>query len=216
MKNTILLIVFISGITLSAMGLTINSVTLLPANPNNLDNVKVEIYTTLNYSPCTLVSSLNSIPNDTVYVYAYYQTGMLAALCNSRDTIDIGQIPCHVRGMSVTVFESGGTSGSATHILPLNITCTGVGVESYESTYSFSLYPNPASKQLSIKLNGRLSAPLRVTILNMLGEKIMPAMEIDPAKLSENTIDIASLAKGLYLVKTESKNGSFVKRFVKE
>lgn len=73
---------------------TINSMTIIPANPTTVDTVKLIADITVGYSSCWLMGSNFSIPSPGNYmVDAYYCMGMLAALCNSTDTFTFGVLP---------------------------------------------------------------------------------------------------------------------------
>jgi hypothetical protein len=73
---------------------TINSMTIIPANPTTVDTVKLIADVTVGYSSCWLVGGNFSSPSPGNYmVDAYYCMGMLAALCNSTDTFTFGVLP---------------------------------------------------------------------------------------------------------------------------
>ena len=72
-----------------------------------------------------------------------------------------------------------------------------------------SMYPNPASSKLNISAASTIK---NASIFNVLGKKVM-RLEIN--KNSES-IDVSSLASGIYLVKYELDNAAGTAKFIKE
>ena len=73
---------------------TINSMTVIPANPTTVDTVKLIADVTVGYSSCWLVgNNFNLLSPGNYMVDAFYCMGMLAALCNSTDTFTLGVLP---------------------------------------------------------------------------------------------------------------------------
>ncbi|MBP6039334.1 MAG: VCBS repeat-containing protein [Flavobacterium sp.] len=78
------------------------------------------------------------------------------------------------------------------------------------STNKIVLYPNPASEQLTIS-NIDLSTIKNVSIVSMLGKVIKNV------KLTNETISIASLSEGIYILAIETIDGiKYTERFVKK
>jgi hypothetical protein len=78
------------------------------------------------------------------------------------------------------------------------------------STNKIVLYPNPASEQLTIS-NIDLSTIKNVSIVSMIGKVIKNV------KLTNETISIASLSEGIYILAIETIDGKkYTERFVKK
>ena len=78
------------------------------------------------------------------------------------------------------------------------------------STNKIVLYPNPASEQLTIS-NIDLSTIKNVSIVSMLGKVIKNV------KLTNDTISIASLSEGIYILAIETIDWKkYTERFVKK
>ena len=73
-----------------------------------------------------------------------------------------------------------------------------------------SIYPNPATTQLTIDLKEQGNAEL--TIYNMLGQ----ALKQEPLSDMQNTVDIANLSAGIYMVKVIQNNKSHTIKLMKE
>src|SRR5690606_11478002 len=72
---------------------------------------------------------------------------------------------------------------------------------------NFTIYPNPAKDILNIALENNEILE-KVTIYNNLGQKIKT--------VSQNTIDISSLAKGLYFVEVTTNQDKASKKVIVE
>ncbi|MFA9391495.1 MAG: SusF/SusE family outer membrane protein [Prolixibacteraceae bacterium] len=87
---------------------------------------------------------------------------------------------------------------------------TGIGDRKMVNN-QFEMYPNPAQNLLTIKYNSIIQ---KIEIATMSGKIIM----VIRPELSQESIDVSSFAKGVYLVKTfdENHNSSVQKLVVKE
>jgi hypothetical protein len=73
---------------------------------------------------------------------------------------------------------------------------------------SISIYPNPATNELNIEA----TTTSKIEIMNLAGLVIINIA----AKEKNTTIDISTLAQGIYFVKLSSENGVAVKKFIIE
>ena len=105
---------------------------------------------------------------------------------------------------TITMVTTSGTS-SVTRTFQLTNSSLGVN-ESVKN--DFVLYPNPASSLLNIK--GNFDAEESVTIYNMLGQTVLTKALFS----NEQSIDITSLAKGIYNVYFNNAKVSY--KFIKE
>ena len=74
---------------------------------------------------------------------------------------------------------------------------------------SLSLYPNPATTELTIKTTG--NAYTSYTITNLIGQQMMAGAII----ANDTKVNIAVLPAGVYFVTFSGENGDVVKKFVK-
>ena len=72
---------------------------------------------------------------------------------------------------------------------------------------NFTIYPNPATEVLNIKLQDNAILE-NVTIYNNLGQKIKT--------IQQNTVDVSTLAKGLYFVEVTTNHGKASKKVIVE
>jgi Secretion system C-terminal sorting domain len=89
----------------------------------------------------------------------------------------------------------------------------GVDVAELGSGSAFSVYPNPASQNLSIDLSSYTGTQIPVAIYNSLGE-IVYTQTVTAAGV--NNVDISSLSQGIYVVDALINNKKATTRFVVE
>jgi hypothetical protein len=82
------------------------------------------------------------------------------------------------------------------------------GVQANSNVKIFSVYPNPTSGDLIL----RLSENAEVNIYNVLGETKFHSF----IKENETHLNLSSLSSGIYFIKVTNENGVRVKRFIKE
>jgi len=78
---------------------------------------------------------------------------------------------------------------------------TGVSIDETNVLSSLALYPNPANQQITISLEDNTSNPIQVNILDVLGK----TQKQISFKGSSQTIDVADLTAGIYLVQITSE-----------
>ncbi|GAL72884.1 T9SS type A sorting domain-containing protein [Jejuia pallidilutea] len=95
-------------------------------------------------------------------------------------------------------------------------------VDDFEVSYTTSLstqdntleitkaFPNPVKDKLTIKTNETIE---KVTVTNQLGQRVLIIKKND---IFDNTINLSSLNKGLYMVRVEANNKSSVLKISKE
>jgi hypothetical protein len=71
------------------------------------------------------------------------------------------------------------------------------------------IYPNPATNEISIKLNKPLENDACISVFNSLGEEVIK-LKVQKVE-SEVKIDVAALPAGMYFVKVNGYSGKFVK-----
>ena len=91
--------------------------------------------------------------------------------------------------------------------------CINVNVEENKTKTEIKIFPNPATDVIKINVNEMLiSEKAIVTIYNLQGQKILQ----QPFNKEKSEINISKLAKGIYFVKVNTSNSSFVDMFIKE
>ncbi len=88
-----------------------------------------------------------------------------------------------------------------------------LGVDDQVISNGVSLFPNPAQSEITISNNARLSLE-KAEIYNIQG-RLMQVVDLS-AMDTQQTVNVASYAAGVYLVNIHGQNGSATKRFVKK
>ena len=95
----------------------------------------------------------------------------------------------------------------------VSMTTTTLGAASYFLDREITLYPNPTTNVLNIKLGTSNNLPDNYKIYNMLGQVVRQKSVVTPNDLSVNT---SSLSKGMYFIKIATDNASMSLPFVKK
>jgi hypothetical protein len=97
--------------------------------------------------------------------------------------------------------------------VPVTATVTGtVGINEFNSNSIATVYPNPATNNLSISLNKSVSGNVEVSIVDLAGRTVSQQSFNASEKLELN---ISGLAKGTYMVRVLTENAQSVQRVVK-
>ncbi len=89
-------------------------------------------------------------------------------------------------------------------------TCT--GIDEATNNNVVSIYPNPANDFMTVSLAAESFNSTTIYIINALGEIVLT----EKATSSNTTLNTSNLTSGIYFVKMESKNGSAIKKFMKQ
>jgi len=79
---------------------------------------------------------------------------------------------------------------------------------------SVSVYPNPSNGVITISLEGFEGKKTDMRIMNVIGNVVYREVLQDPTARYSKTIDLNSLAKGLYYVKLETATYSQVRKVI--
>ncbi len=111
---------------------------------------------------------------------------------------------------TVKLTNGNGCSSSAS----LNFTL--VGVAELTSDYSFTIYPNPATNELTFNTTSRpCCATAAVSIMNILGETLL-SRSLSLGEGRGEAIDISKLSAGMYFLQMKTESAIDTKRFIKE
>lgn len=188
--NTASVVATSNTITISTLGV-INAFTFTPAVPiaANTDyhvGLAQTANTTLGYFPMGTYPS-SAIPSN------LYNTTSLTGGTLTPLTSNLG-----IMGIEA-VFQGSCISAGVSNI-------------TYNSDNNISVYPNPASSTVHVKLNS-VSEQASVTVYNALGQLV-----IEPTAVMDNSVEINvnSLPKGVYFIKTTNGKETSTTKFVVE
>lgn len=93
------------------------------------------------------------------------------------------------------------------------VVTSGVGITDNSSENGIFIYPNPVNKKLTIEISKTdFQNNSTVTISDICGKQLLQT----PVNKEKTEIDISGLAKGIYLLSVENKDGIYIKKFIKE
>jgi len=87
-----------------------------------------------------------------------------------------------------------------------------LGTENYLLDRKITLYPNPATNVLNIKVGASNSLPDTYKIYNMLGQIVL---QQSIGELNDLAVNTSSLSKGMYFIKIATDNASISLPFIK-
>ena len=91
-----------------------------------------------------------------------------------------------------------------------------VGMGENAISKSLKLYPNPASSVLNVELNFEGNDKVSVRILDMSGKQVLTQINRKQGRSMTESIDISTLAKGIYMIEVSAGQAKAIRRFVKE
>lgn len=111
---------------------------------------------------------------------------------------------------SVSVTNTLGCTSNQFAVTQVVSNCMNVGIKVIDTNNALSIYPNPANEILNIELSSIDASS--VSIINALGEVVL----INKQEIQHTTFNIKHLNSGIYFIKVESKQGTLIKKFIKE
>ncbi len=109
-----------------------------------------------------------------------------------------------------TVIKSGGVFGASESTV---ISTTTLSVGNYFITNDVSLFPNPTTTELTIKVRTINDLPNNFQIFNMLGQIIMTKQILNTEDLKTQT---SAFSKGMYFIRITKDNASVTLPFIKK
>ncbi|MCL4817217.1 MAG: S8 family serine peptidase [Flavobacteriales bacterium] len=86
------------------------------------------------------------------------------------------------------------------------------GEEEKASDKEMAVFPNPANTVLNIQLSGTTSGSKQIELSSLEGKILLTAF----TKENKSVLDIADLAKGLYVLKVKTEDDTFVRKIIKQ
>lgn len=179
-------------------------------------NVITQKFTAAGYTMPALTLSMTCPENQTVvsdtsgnYILPNFDTLVSAITENCDATISQSPAIGSVVGIGTHTITMTATSGSSTVNCSFLLTVEDVmDTNNFELQNAITLYPNPATNQLTIK--GQFKTINKFEIINTLGQKVHNGIITN----EETTIDLSSLNSGIYFIKLEKNDKIY--RFIKK
>ncbi len=120
------------------------------------------------------------------------------AASTACETFTYGEVEDYTVNIGGTAFDSGVNT----------IVATSEEIENETNIYDFSMYPNPSTHSLNVRMADDRKATFG--IFNTLGQ------EVSKGNLSANSIDISKLATGIYVIEINDGQKTITKKFIKK
>lgn len=125
-----------------------------------------------------------------------------------------------VTTLNSMIFYSPGhysTDSTLTPKLVIYYTNTVDVVDKKKNATTFTLYPNPANKSVTVAIDKEIDKVVTVSLIDIMG-RVVSCKQIDKlAGHIETSIDVSTLSKGLYMVRRQDADGfSITKKLVVE
>lgn len=93
---------------------------------------------------------------------------------------------------------------------------TNVGINDIENKTIFSIYPNPATNNLTLLLNHNKTEILTVEIYNIAGKVVQQKQLTTNSSVQQYNFNISDLSSGFYVLSIHSDNVKLTQKFVKQ
>lgn len=93
---------------------------------------------------------------------------------------------------------------------------TNVGINDIENKTNFSIYPNPATNNLTLLLNHNKTEILTVEIYNIAGKVVQQKQLTTNSSVQQYNFNISDLSSGFYVLSIHSDNVKLTQKFVKQ
>lgn len=209
-KSFTILSIFSFVATLSFAQL--DSLKIIPKNPTSIDSVRVIAYTTFTSGGCDQLNFSITTATNWVYVDACHESGIMAVMCGSVDTINLGVFTAGSYNLNYEVRRVNPVTDPTD--------CSGQPLlDSMKTTFSVTasssigkidapknmvtLFPNPANGAIAIRYElDKAENDVYLVIYNIVGQEVKKIpLENKKGAVIEN---ISNLSKGSYFYRIET------------
>ena len=169
---------------------------IYPPNPTSLDDIILISENLFTSGPCWLDSSSMSINAFDIKYDTYFSTGMLAVMCTSFDTFQLGPLSDGTYQLHYNLYHPS-TSPQLEDSATIAFTVGSVSLSDTKTDKTEFIFPNPTDGKIILKLSENIGdGELIFRIFSMQG-RLLKNMELDATK-SEIQIDLSVLPSGNY------------------
>jgi hypothetical protein len=102
---------------------------------------------------------------------------------------------------------------SGNEVIYVDVIPTGsVGIQENQTEHHFLIYPNPADNSITVENISAIQSGSILTVYDIRG-KLLYQQYI---AMKKYVIDVSGFAKGVYVVKLKSENGTEIEKFIKD
>lgn len=145
-------------------------------------------------------------------IYYFMRNNSWDGLADYRETIPV---QCANSNLKVP----GGWDGDRLIVVPATDVvvnhifsgCLTTAIQEINAGFEFSVFPNPATGRVTLKLNGK-SESLRIVVSDLTGKEIRSMSE--SANQGSVQLNISGISKGVYFVKASNGNKTYIQKLI--
>jgi hypothetical protein len=178
-----------------------------PSNPTVNDEITVYAELTFPNSGCPLDYHAFALQNSTISATAHHCVGLLAAICNTTDTFELGQMAAGAYTFDLTLTSGGGGPNCSPGIIPDDNdqlqfeVSNSVGIDDIEKLHAL-IFPNPTTD--IIHLTNQLHS--RAVMVNGVGSVV------GTIERGIKSFDVTHLPSGMYFIISDNLRYRFIKQ----
>lgn len=185
----------------------IDSLKIIPENPQSGDEIKVICYATFSSGGCDLMEHDILIQGNQITLNMEYMPGAATYICHSVDTISLGILEADNYQLHVNLIIQPQDAIVTTKNADFTVSDV-LGLDQ-NANIRLTIAPNPFDHEFQIKTDANIE---KVEINTLSGQTIFRSSGLNP----ENKITVSELKNGAYiLVVTDNKGNKRSQRIIK-
>lgn len=186
----------------------IDSLKIIPENPQSGDEIKVICYATFSSGGCDLMDHDILIQGNQITLNTEYMPGAATYICHSVDTISLGILEADDYQLHVNLIIQ--PQDAIVNTKNADFTVSDILGLDQKASIRLTIAPNPFDHEFQIKTDANIE---KVEINTLSGQTIFRATGLNP----ENQITVSDLKNGTYtLVVTDNKGNKRSQLIIKQ
>ena len=203
-----------NGDTTQAIQVTASgNFSVITTNSNACDGVGTSVQTTVTFTT-TPSAAASFSTNGNVVTFTNTSTGASSYSWDFSDfTNSSAASPSHAfisNGSYPVILTAINGACSDTLLLTINIT---VGIEELMGLNNITIYPNPANENLVVAFDNQSGSAFKLLVSDRVG-RIIQTIDVQDEDQNFVTMNVSSLANGMYSILFVGQNSSFTKSFI--
>jgi hypothetical protein len=203
-----------NGDTTQAIQVTASgNFSVITTNSNACDGVGTSVQTTVTFTT-TPSAAASFSTNGNVVTFTNTSTGASSYSWNFSDfTNSSATSPSHAfisNGSYPVILTAINGACTDTLLLTVNIT---VGIEELMGLNNITIYPNPANESLVVAFENQSGSAFKLLVSDRVG-RIIQTIDVQDEDQNFVTMNVSSLANGMYSLLFVGQNSSFTKSFI--
>ena len=203
-----------NGDTTQAIQVTASgNFSVITTNSNACDGVGTSVQTTVTFTT-TPSAAASFSTNGNVVTFTNTSTGASSYSWDFSDfTNSSATSPSHAfisNGSYPVILTAINGACTDTLLLTVNIT---VGIEELMGLNNITIYPNPANENLVVAFDNQSGSAFKLLVSDRVG-RIIQTIDVQDEDQNFVTMNVSSLANGMYSILFVGQNSSFTKSFI--